>query len=201
MFENPCMISNALTAIKKLKGIPERCYLQDENKIRVHFDSVESESWSSSTSVTNYAVYAVEKGQNISDHIKVNPDSITLSASITNHTSISRADIESNSLDISDNISERLKKILEWQNNGALLTYYGAIWEGVRNCVITSIGQSRNTGSGEAVELSLSLQKVIIAEYREAEMDRPQSVKETSRKGLAKTDTQTVDADKIQQVI
>jgi Dit-like phage tail protein len=196
------MINKALTAIKKLKGIPERCYLEDEKKAKVHFDSVDSESWSSSTSVTNYSV---EKGQNISDHIKVNADSITLSTTITNHTGISALDTESlnrlDGLDVIDSVSERLGKLVEWQKSGALLTYYGAVWEGVSNCVITSLGPSRNSGSGEAVELSVSMQKVIIAEHREVAMDIPPSTRETNRKGLAKTDTKTVDMSNTSQAI
>ena len=190
------MITEALSAIKQLKGIPERCYLEDENKTKVHFDSVDSESWSSSTSVTNYSI---EKGQNISDHIKVNADTITLSTTLTNHTVIDLLDV--GSIDVSDNISGRLKKIVEWQKTGALLTYYGAVWEGAKNCVITSLSPARSSASGEAVELSLSLQQVIIAEAKEASMDAPDSTKDTIRKGLSKTDKQSVDAPNASQVI
>jgi hypothetical protein len=184
------MIEEALIAITSLKGIPERCFLEDDNNRKVHFDSVENESWSSSTSVTDYSV---EKGKNITDHIKVNPDSISLSSTISNHTSITQQILDAKSLDVTDSLTERLNQLIEWQKKGALLTYYGALWEGVTNCLITSMGQNRTSSTGEAVELTLSLQKVEIAEQQETSPASPESTQDTYRKGQAKTQPESIE--------
>lgn len=193
------MISEALAAIKEHTGATERCCLIDKAKNIVQFDAVENELWSLSTTVTNYPV---EKGEDISDHIKVNSDSITITATITNHTGINSINLESLARiqglnEVEDVVRQRLDQLKTWQKEGSLLTYFGAVREPVENFVITSLQPGRDSGTGDAVDLSIGLQKVTIAQYKEVEKDMPSSTRKTTRKGLAKTEKETVNSDMI----
>jgi hypothetical protein len=190
------MISEALAAIKEFKGATERCCLVDKEKNIVQLDSVDNESWSLSTTVTNYPV---EKGEDISDHIKVNADSITITATITNHTGINSIDPVSlqriqGFSEVEDVVHQRLYQLKTWQKEGSLLTYFGSVQDPVENLVITSLQPGKDSGTGDAVDLSIGLQKVTIARYKEVEKGMPSSTKKTTRKGLAKTKTETIDS-------
>lgn len=188
------MIGEALTALKAIFGSSERSYLIDEYKQIVEFDVVESESWSASTNVTSYAV---ENGDSVSDHIKVNPTSVSLNATITNHTGISVLDPISllriqGASDVQDVAREKLEQLEQWRKNGTLLTYVGAVKDAVENCVITSISPSKSSGTGDAIELSINLQKVVIAQYVETQIGLPQSAKSVNQKGQVPTKSSSV---------
>jgi hypothetical protein len=191
------MIGDALSAIKDAYGLPERSYLLDKEKVILQFDVVETESWSSTASVSSYPV---EKGVEISDHVKVNPESVSLTATITNHTGISSQDQMSllrirGGGSVEDVISEKLASLENWRDNGALLTYFGAVKEPVENLVITSLSSSRSSGSGEAYELQIQMQRVVVAETVDLFSRLPVSAREVRKKGRVISEKLSLDVD------
>jgi hypothetical protein len=187
------MIGNVLSDIANALSGPERCYLSDPAKNIVEFDVVESEGWTSAASVTKYPV---EWGVDISDHVRVNPESLSLKATITNHTGISTMNPSSltrlRGLSVEDVIETKSWFLSYWRESGTALTYFGAIHEGVENLVITSLSQSKGSSTGEAVELSISMQKVIVAQSTDSQSDIPQSSRTTKRKGRQHTTRTTI---------
>jgi hypothetical protein len=144
--------------------------------------------------------YTVEKGVEISDHVKVKPETVSLTATITNHTGISSQDQMSllrvrGGGSVEDVISEKLAALENWRDNGALLTYFGAVKEPVENLVITSLSSSRSSGSGEAYELQIQMQRVIVAEAVDLFSSLPVSAREVRKKGRVISEKLSLDVD------
>lgn len=182
------MIGEALASLKNFLGT-ERCYLaeKDNKSVTVIFDSIDSESWGSSITLTEHTI---DKGKNITEHIKENPDTVTIKATLTNHTGISTLDpislLRLEGLDVKDVINERIDQINNWAKEGIFLTYYGAIKKPLEGCIITRVVPSKSAANGEAVELDIELKKVEIADEDE-QIIQPPTVKNVVKKGLANT--------------
>jgi len=188
------MINKALSAIKDSFLGGDRCYLEDTSGKRVIFHSVDSESWSGSTTVSSYAI---ENREDVSDHIKVGSDSISLKVTLTNHTGINILNPKSMTRinpagGVDDLISDNLKILKQWRSKGELLTYYGAVSEPESDLVITQLSPSKDSSTGEAVDISISLQRVVIASEKKLRSDIPISVRETQQKGNAKKFTKKI---------
>lgn len=184
------MIGEALTSIKNFLG-GERCslYETDNPTTEVVFDAVESENWSLSATVSKHSV---EKGKDISDnHVKTSPETIQLKATMTNHTGISMLNPVSlgriRPLGVEDVITKQLDRLKMWAETGTWLTYSGAIREPVGSFVVTSFSPSKSSGSGDAVDVSLSLQRVESADELESAGAGLGLLKSVTKKGLANT--------------
>ncbi len=182
------MIGIAISSIQTYLNNIERCYLEERDNPAniVILDSIDNESWGMSSRVSNQTI---EKGKYVSDHVHMGPETVSFTAIITNHTGISVADPTSLSrlqgLDVTDIITERLQQLTDWLKEQTILNYYGAVYESFEGCVLTSVKPSKTSATGEAINLSIGLQKVKIPE---AEgffgIEPPGALKNVAKKGL-----------------
>ncbi len=184
------MIGAALSSLANFLG-GERCYLaeMENSKEMVTFDTVESENWNLSTTITNYSV---EKGKDISDsHVKAKPETISIKATLTNHTGISILDPMSLSrirgTEVEDIISKSLERLKRWSETGVKLIYSGSIKEPASNFYLTNFSPSKSSGTGDAIDLNLTLTKGDAADDLEGETSGLGSLQQIVKKGLANT--------------
>ena len=180
------MIGEALNSLQNFLGT-ERCYLADmkNKKNMVIFDSVQSENWSMSATITKYTV---EKGNDISDnHVKAGAESVRLQVTITNHTGISILNPVSLSRIGEDRVTKNLDLLKEWLESGVKLTYSGSMKEPADNFYITSFSPGKNSGTGDGVDISLTLTKGEAADELEGESGDLSSLAKVVKKGLANT--------------
>ncbi len=180
------MIGEALSSLQNFLG-GERCYLAEmENKSKmVILDSVENESWGLTATITSYSV---EKGKDISDnHVKASPETITLKATLSNHTGISIMNPTSLTRIGDDQITKSLNLLKEWATTGVKLNYSGSLKEPASNFYITSFSPSKSSGSGDGVDVNLVLTRGEAADELEGETGGLSSLQAVVKKGLANT--------------
>lgn len=90
----------------------------------------------------------VERGQDISDHVKKRPDIITISGVI-----------------VGDDAASKLNKLKEYQSKGQILTYINRIW--YDNLVIESLNTRHGPSVANGFEFDMVLKRVRVATAKE----------------------------------
>ncbi|MBN2157927.1 MAG: hypothetical protein JW807_00925 [Spirochaetes bacterium] len=149
---------------------------------------VTSEDGNYTASVTKHAI---ESGDTVSDHVKNNPDTISIKTMLADRDITDYAAVGMAARFLKDRLTvkEKIDKLKNWKNAGELLKYSGPMFSSLMrtgfdimetDLVITSLRLAR---SDSAVEASLSLQKVVIAKSMTKEIKLPQAAKQTQSKG------------------
>lgn len=86
----------------------------------------------------------VERGQDVSDHVKQKPETLAISGAI-----------------VGDDASSKLSKLKEYQRTGKLVTYIHRVWYG--NVVIESLNTRHGGNVANGFEFDMTLKRVRIA--------------------------------------
>lgn len=114
----------------------------------IEISVVESERVNNSVEVTEKPV---EKGQDVSDHVKQKPWTIEITGAV-----------------IGDDASDKLQKLKNYQKEGKLIKYIGRNVYG--NMVIEDIGTSHEIQIRNGYEFNIKLKQVRIAKAKEVEI-------------------------------
>lgn len=90
----------------------------------------------------------VERGQDVSDHVKQKPETLAISGVV-----------------VGDDASSKLSKLKEYQRTGKLLTYIHRVWYG--NVVIESLNTRHGGNVANGFEFDMTLKRVRIAVPKE----------------------------------
>lgn len=182
--------------LKLTGGGPKRNYLTD-GESTVVLDVVTSENWTKGASPTSNTV---EEGLDVTDHVKADAISVSLSAVMTNYADDSFADaainpkkfitgFASNVLELpdEDKISDRLNILDDWRKNGTLLTYHG-VQRTIESCILTQADESKDQSTGDGLNLSVALQEVRIAGAELVDIQVPPPARPVAKKGTQTTE-------------
>lgn len=147
-----------------LLGTRSRTFLSDQIN-DVLFDSTMSLDKAQGAQVTTHAV---EKGSDVQDHIKYDPESISLSVVISDDV-LSTTDPASF---LSKSVSERLDQLKDWRDDRKLLTFY-SYEEDIENVVIESYAENRTVATGKGRALTINLKKINIASSVQVQIVTP----------------------------
>jgi len=114
----------------------------------IEFDAVKTESHEMNNRVT---FYAVEEGQDVSDHVSIEPDSLPISGVIVGQDAKRRKDL-----------------LIAFRNNKELLTYIGK--ENFANGVIESLTIRHSARVSDGFEFDITLRRVRITQVREVQI-------------------------------
>jgi hypothetical protein len=137
-----------------IQGTRSRTFLSDGDN-DVLFNSTLSIQESQSAQITTHAV---EKGSDVQDHIKYDPETVTLSIVITDD-DLSVTDPMSF---LNKTVSERLDQLKTWRDERELLTFY-SYEKDYEDFAIESFGSDQSIDYGSGRSLSLTLKKIVIA--------------------------------------
>ena len=101
-------------------------------------------------------VHAVEDGADVADNIKINPYSISLTAVISDSKSITDQIIDQKSID------DKRDRLIKWHDEKTLVSLVGD--ETYIDLYIRDLSEVREAGLGNALQYSMTLQQIIIAE-------------------------------------
>lgn len=153
-----------------------------------------SEGKSGKASVSNHAI----ERSYISDHVYNQPDTISIKTFLADQNDLMAAAAAAAVGSKTDKLSvkDKIEKLDSWKSAGELLKYSGPEFSGIltkgydmvaSDVVITHLDVSRSTSTGAGVEVSISLQKVKIAEVLMKELKLPQAAKSTKNAGQSAT--------------
>lgn len=91
---------------------------------------------------------SVERGADVSDHVKPIPDTLNISGVV-----------------VGDDAGTKLAKLLEYRNNGTLLTYIHRVW--YDNMVINTFNSRHSVDVANGFEFDITLKHVRIATPKE----------------------------------
>lgn len=129
--------------------MPKRVIILEKAKIgNIEIDVVESERVNNRVEVTEKPV---EKGQDVSDHVKPKPVTIDLIGAV-----------------VGDDASDKLQKLKKYQKDGELLEYIGR--NAYNNMVIEDIGTAHEVQIRNGYEFNIKLKHVRIATAKEVEI-------------------------------
>jgi len=136
------------------------------------FDSVIDFTINDSFNVTSHAV---EEGIGITDNVDSNPQTVSISAILTD-----------NDFDLLDpteffdaTIEERFDVLDVWRTEATILTYYGHETD-IENVVITDFSRNKNPDVGEGWSVEVSLREIEVATYQKQAI----SLSEATSKGV-----------------
>lgn len=132
--------------------------------VRIVLNATMDISESYSASVTSYQI---ENGTNISDHVHPAPETIALTAVISND------DFDySNPLNsLEDTAEDKKKQLIEWIQKGTLLVIeYGDLY--FSDYVLTAFSPAQNAEVGKNYSVALGFQKIVIAKVQTKEIKK-----------------------------
>jgi len=165
-----------------------------------------SESKSGTATVSNHAV----ERDYVSDHVHNQPDQFSIKTILADQNDLLAAASDAAKAALrfkADTLSvkDKIEKLDTWKSNGELLKYSGPVFSGmgfkgydmtVSDVVITKLDVARSSSTGSGVEVSISLQKVKIAEVLLKELKLAQAAKSTKKAGQSETGKETAPAAK-----
>lgn len=178
----------------------KRCFLMSKSSLYiVDFNVTSSLSYSFPVSVTSHAV---EKGVDISDHTKAGLSTIKISGLLSDVVppwASNLLNLVGFSNKYKTETKDRIDLLNEWRSKGELLDFYEykstaesqffKTFEGddavSQSYVISSFDYSKSPSTGKDVTINLTLQNIMIAEFKKVST----VVKEQKKTGAKKTDT------------
>lgn len=145
-------------------GTRSRTFLSDQIN-DVLFDSTMSIDKAQGAQVTTHAV---EKGSDVQDHIKYDPEGISLSIVITDDV-LSVTDPTSF---LAKSVSERLDQLKTWRDERKLLTFY-SYEEDIEDVVIETFNENRTAATGKGRALTINLKKMNIVSSAQVNIATP----------------------------
>jgi len=122
------------------------------------FDAEISESREDSYKATQYAI---ESGADISDYVIRQPRKYTLSGVVS-------AAMLTGAQDVYTRLTEVYDGLSAYADTRQPVTLFCGVW--VEDCIITKISAKKDQGTGEALELTITLQTYELAEYTTTEI-------------------------------
>jgi len=180
------------------------CIFSEETLTKVILSPLMSEAKSGSVQITDHAV---EDGTTISDQVVKEPETIDLTAMLSDGNKIDQAidAVKANIGFDTDTMSvqEKIDMLEAWMEMGMRVTYSGPIFSGIlangfeivaASMMLTRVDYSRNAQTASAIEVGIGLKKIVIAEAIMKNSKLPTSAKKTTKKGESSTKTETVKA-------
>lgn len=134
-------------------GNAKRAILRSQTGTEVEFSSVEIEKPTYTSDVT---LHPVERGQDVSDHVRPDPNEISLQGVI-----------------VGDDAADKLARLLEFRKNGEVLHYIGR--NSVVSVVIKGLTPEQHVRIANGFYFTLSLLQVRIAESLMRKIKMPEA--------------------------
>lgn len=173
-----------------ITGIGNKPVLEDLDGFSVTFDAVTELTRDKSAVATKHAVEG-EDLYSIVDNVKPEEPVLTLKAILSNYfttnpfqpMSLVKAVKGTLLLGVDDTIIERIEMLHDWMDRGVLLKYSSPRIE-FADCVISKVGDAISKDTGDGVMLSLTLERINIANAAEIEINlkKPQGAKKKPTK-------------------
>lgn len=170
----------------------------EKENIKLMLGPILSEGGSMSVSAMNHAI---ETAEDITDHVHINPDVYSIKTFLVDANDLLASGISAASSSIfggskPQTVEEKMEQLKTWKNAGTLLTYNGprfsVKYKGTslkngydvirKEVIILRIDWNRSQSSGEGLEVTLSLQKVIIATAATTRLNRPKRTRSKKKK-------------------
>jgi len=172
----------------------------------VQFDAIISESHTDDATITDHPVAV---GSDITDHIRMQPEQITLTGMITNTPIVFLSSILSKSpvgtevagtffpstVHADDRVDEGYSKLRELQSSGTLVNVFTTL-RSYEDMAIVTLSVNRDVQKGKVLEISITLRKIVIA--KSLSVSLPDPVKIANKKKKNDGTKQTGDATKKQ---
>jgi hypothetical protein len=173
-------------------GTPGMLYDKKTGKNQVILGPISGEDESYSANVCSHAI---ENGSEISDHVHAQPGQFSIKTLLVDKNDVMAlaAGLVTGS---NQTVSQKLALLKDWRETGELLVYSGPVFSGmilsgydmyVEDVVIIGLSISRTVDTGEGVEVSISLKKVIIADMLTTSVRLPQPVRPAANAGQQST--------------
>ena len=159
---------------------------------RVILTSVMSETETLGAEITKNAV---EDGSNINDHVHVQPYQFAFKCFFADKNDLMAA-AANLLLGADKTVTEKIVILKAWRTFGTLLTYSGPLFSGFmtkgydiycENMVISNLGIGRSQDNGVGVDVSISLQEIVIAQAMIENIALPVSARSRANAGAART--------------
>lgn len=146
----------------------------------VEFSVVESENPSNTAEITEKPV---EKGQDIVDHVKIKPFSMSITG-----------------VAVGEDAAQKLQKLLEYFNKGQLLTYVGR--NVVTNILIEQFDRVHDNSVSNGFAFSMKLKQVRIATAKEIAIKNPvvKTQMKTATVGLKQPSNKVMSTEKVDEL-
>ena len=200
----------AFTALSAIKSLikDEPAMLQDDENNRVLLGPVRKESSTQTAKITNHAV--LDK-QNITDHSQADPKRFMFSTFLVDDNDLAgklvgaaisalKSAITGKKEDKEKIVEEKIEQLELWKENGTPLKYTGPKISGIietnydislDNMVIASLNYKRDESTGVGFDVSLTLQRVKIAEIAFIDIKLPQPIRRSRKKGKTQKKSET----------
>lgn len=166
---------------------------------RVILTSVMSESETLGAEITKNAV---EDGSNINDHVHVQPYQFGFKCFFADKNDLMAA-ATSLIFGAEKSVREKVAILKAWRTFGTLLEYSGPLFSGFmtkgydiycESMVMSNLGISRSTDNGVGVEVSITLQEIVIAQAMMENIALPVSARARAQRGPASPTNTNVNA-------
>lgn len=169
-------------------GIPQRAsiFTQDNPLEALEFDASVSEIHSGDTSVTDHPV---EEGSDITDHVRRNPESLQINAIVTNHPILiarSLRVLPSVRGGDPDSRAEDAYGFLKEHKDAGTVMGLSTTLRDYKNMVITALSVSRDSTTGNIVDISLTVREIIVAQTETVDTPEPTNPARKKKNKLGK---------------
>lgn len=187
-------IVEAMQAVSKLFAASPASLI-DEYGDEFVFTAILDETESSSNRVSQHAIEGVD---NIADHVHPEPGKLTIQTRIADDNCILNylAGLAGSALLGIENktATEKIQLLKDWRETGRRLTYSGPSFLLDKNydivedsLVIGRLDIKRTSQQGMAPFVTIQLEKVLVVEAIQSDLNIPDFMKQTSKKGKAAT--------------
>jgi hypothetical protein len=154
----------------------------------LRFDASLSENHLRSATLTDFPV---EAGADITDHIRVDPESLEINGVISNTPIVYLASLQAESpiegdlTSVEDRVEAAYKELQRMQDEGELVTVVTSLRE-YENMALTSLSVTRDVTNGNVLNAQLSLRQVLRAQLETVEAPEPENAARGKGKNLGK---------------
>lgn len=161
-------------------------FLQDNPELLMEFDAVIRETHQGDAQITDHPV---EEGSDISDHVRRQPESLQLSAIVSDFPIvIARSNFAKPSAPGGDpnNRAKDAYDFLDDLKNKGFVVGLSTSLRDYRNMVITSLGVTRDKDSGNMASIQLALREITIAQTETVAAPEPVNASRKKKTKLGK---------------
>ena len=150
------------------------------------FDAIVSQTHTNTVTVTNHPV---EDGADIADHLRSQPDELSVAVIVSNNPILVLASIRAQPISGFGDPSSRAEDAHEFIRNlmrDKELVNFSTTLRDYQNMAITSMTVDRDATTGNMVQLNLSLREIIIATTENVDLPEPVAATRNASSNLGK---------------
>lgn len=171
-----------------VRRAPQRAsiFLQDNPLDVLEFDAILSEAHQGDATITDHPV---EEGSDISDHVRVEPESLTANVMVTNHPIIVGRTLRAQPSIRGGDPNSRAEDaygFLKELKDGAKVVGFSTTLRDYDNMLISSLGITRDATSGNIADMTLTIRQIKIANTETVEAPEPTNPSRKNKTNLGK---------------